>query len=240
MRTLISCLLLSSGSWFRWGTFPHEGLLDSLGKRLKPKIQEKGEELICEHLTAVRSFANWLLPMGLHLCGAFRNRQGVEAPHAFSFKLGVLLTASERNMLQESGLPLEEDAVYCCVKTYMRDTCLQQPPVHCIRAAQARRVWTLSPSPTSVHPRAARSEDDVKHITTLAHACKHELNLPDAGAALQALLTDRQAFLPRLKWLETYTRENLVETLRPRLRNPYFPHLPESSWRLVAEKRRVP
>lgn len=215
-----------------------EHLLDNLAKRMRPKVQDKGESLICEHLTAIRSFSKWLEPMGLKLSGAFKTRQGVETPHAFSFKLGVLLTASEKTMLQECQLPIEDDAVYCCVKTYMRDTHLQQEPLHCVKAAQARRVWALSPAPTAIVPRGQRSEEEIKNITVLADACKHELGLPDAGAALEALLTDRRVFLPRLTWLETFTRDNVVETLRPRLRNPYFPHLPEVSWRLVAEVKR--
>ena len=152
--------------------------------------------------------------------------------------LGVLLIASEKTMLQECQLPIEDDAVYCCVKTYMRDTHLQQEPHHCVKAAQARRVWALSPAPTAIVPRGQRSEEEIKNITVLADACKHELGLPDAGAVLEALLTDRRVSLPCLTWLETLTRDNVVETLRPRLRNPYFPHLPEVSWRLAAEVKR--
>ena len=211
-----------------------EALLDNLAKRLRPRIQDKGERLICEHLTAVHDFTKWLVPMGLTLSGAFKSREGVEAPHAFSFKLGVLLAGVELAMLREAHLPLEDDGVYCTVKTYMRDTHPQQAPVFCMMSAQVHRVWAVSKSPISLVPRSIRSQQEIKNITVLAHACHHELALPEAGAALEALLSDRRVFVPDLRWLEDFSCGNLVEAARPRLRNPYFPHLPETSWKLVA------
>ena len=96
-----------------------------------PPVQVKGEELHVEKITHVHDFSSWPEPIKIELYNAFANREGIEAPHSFTFKLRSDLTRKEQGMIR----PTSRDAkggdldVYCCVKTYMHSNALQQLPV---------------------------------------------------------------------------------------------------------------
>ena len=54
---------------------------------LQERIEAKGEHLCVEILEEVRNFKTWLGVTGVTPHHAFGNRDGVEAPRAFSWKL---------------------------------------------------------------------------------------------------------------------------------------------------------
>lgn len=211
-----------------------EQLAEHLRSRLQDRVAEKGEVLHVMQLNAVHNFKQWLDPLGLQLSGAFKHRDGIEAPHCFSYKLGGHLTQSEQDMVRTEGVAVAEDSVYCCVKTYMRDLHLQQPPVHLMPAARADRVKQRSNVPTQIVPFKDFSKDEVKHVVGLVQQCRN-LDLPLAAAALEGLLQPRQVLLPTLKWLATYSLGQMAPWLPRATGNPYFPHLPASSWKMLAK-----
>lgn len=214
-----------------------EELLKGLAKGLRERVVEKGEILEVTHLTAIRNFAKWLDPFNLHLTNAFGTRGGIEAPHCFIFKFGVLLTTEERRLLEQQELHFHANAVYACVKTYMRDQALQDAPVYLVRAGQERQVLMESPVPREVLRRAERSKDEIKDIAALARLCRNDLDLPRAAEALQSLLQPRHIFTPQLAWLEAHTAGDPTWALPVKLRDPQYPHLPKTSWHLVASQR---
>ena len=68
-------------------------------KGLQDRITAKGEDLSVEILDEVRDFKTWLQVTGITPHNAFGNREGVEAPGAFSWKLRLDLTSAERAMI---------------------------------------------------------------------------------------------------------------------------------------------
>jgi hypothetical protein len=138
-------------------------------------------------------------------------------------------------MVRDEGVAVVEDAVYCCVKTYMRDLRLQQPPVYLMPSARAERVTQQARAPTQIVPSKDYSETEVKHIVELIHVCRRELNLPAAASELERLIRPGQMLVPEHRWLATYSLGNMAPWLPPATRNPFFPHLPVSSWKLLAK-----
>ena len=89
----------------------------------------------------------------------------------------------------------------------------------------------MTPEPLLVLGRVPLSQKQCETFATLAHLCCSQFNLPRAGQALERLVLDRSLVLPAARWLPKST------TYRPPLPstdNPFFPHLPPTSWRLLA------
>ena len=220
-------LMLRKKSW----QTPQE-VLQAIAAGLRERVSRRGETLLAEQLGAVRDFKIWLGRLGLTTDNCYKTRHGVEAPHCFTMKLGCLLTPEERAMLaRETGTAVQPDGVYCCVKMFLHSTKLQQAPVYQMPAARWARVQTASPTGTL---RRAQSEDDVKVILELSRACL-DLDLIEAGEALRQLVYSRRYFLPNLTWLETFKQPDVVDLAGSITLNPYFPHLPEASWRMAAK-----
>ena len=221
-------LMLRKKSW----ETPEE-ILKFIADGLRERAGQKGEVLVAVQLSAVRDFKSWLGRLGLKTDNCYMTRQGQEAPHSFSMKLGSLLTQSERAMiLQVPGAPpFEPNAVYCCVKMFLRSTQLQQAPVYQMPVARAARIQTMSPTQIL---RKELSESDIKQHLSLAGVCT-ELDMQSAAAALRSQVYSRRYFLPSLTWLETFQQPDLLDVAAARTLNPYFPHLPETSWKMVAK-----
>jgi hypothetical protein len=202
-------------------------ILQFLKAQLQPYMDGKGSILEAVQITAVRDFCSWLWPLGLALAEAFATRQGIEAPHSFAFKLSSCLTTAERELLEE---PAAEGAVYCCVKAYMRSTKLQQPPVLCIPPGRSARVTSESLSPTALVRRRQMGSGEIKSCLTLATLVRNDM--PKAYAALRAFVYERSAEVTRFTWLETFAQADMQP--RPVTGNVHFPHLPESTWKLVS------
>lgn len=206
-------------------------LMEYLLANLQGRFLQKSEVLAMERLSTVRDFAQWLEPLGLTLYNAFMNRQGVEAPHAFSFKLRRDLRASEREWLTRSGRPGvgDDDDVFCCVKTYMRDLDLQHEPVLVLPANRRGRVG--QPEPQGYVPVHEMAPKTIEQLLQIASVCELDLGMNRAAAALRDLVMQRLYCLPAPGWLGEACAARPV--LLADAGNRYFPHLPQSSWRLL-------
>eukprot|EP00435_Cladocopium_sp_Y103_P048636 s2064_g14.t1 len=105
---------------------------------LAPAFEARHEAFRVTELNSVRSFADWLNPLGVTQHGCWQTRHGIEAPHSFCYKL---FKAAHHRWF---GAARDKD-VMCCVKTYMRDTQLQQPPLCVLPADRLDRIQTFSP-----------------------------------------------------------------------------------------------
>jgi hypothetical protein len=221
-----------------------EDLMAFLQANLASKFTLKGEEFHVVRLTTVRDFAAWLAPLNITLSNAFANRDGIEAPHAFAFKLRRDLLPSERQWIQNPrrpgvqqsrrpGVQESDEDVMCCVKTYMRDTDLQQAPVVVLPADRRGRV--ASASPINIVPMREMAPKTVEDLLLLAQTCDTELALPRAAQALHNLVRKRVYALPTDEWLARQCPPQ--PSLAAVGGNPFFAHLPESSWQLVARHR---
>ena len=94
-----------------------EEMLAFLEEGLDSRMKARGSQLICSHLYAVRDFDSWLAALGRKVWNCFGNRNGLEAPHAFTYKLRQDLTAKDfHHGVVAPGHPND---VFCCLKTYM-------------------------------------------------------------------------------------------------------------------------
>ena len=173
-------------------------LMNYLLEKLREKFGAKAEQVTQTCLSAIRDFQRWMEPLDRTVWNCFGNRNGVEAPHAFSFKLGRDLCDSEKAWL--GGVlrcPGESEDVYCCVKTYMHDTQLQQAPVIILPAGRHER---LVGEPQDVCSRKPMPKTEVDNYMKLTTKLK-EHGLDRAATALHALVLDQSYSLPTLPWL---------------------------------------
>ena len=73
-------------------------------------------------------------------------------------------------------------------------------------------------------------------LLTLAHLCTTEFQMPQAAAALRRLAMERLYHLPAQNWLVEVLvdpHQALAES-----RNPFFPQLPECSWKMLVKPQR--
>ena len=100
---------------------------------LGPAFSIQGGSFNVHYLETVRTFQDWLQPLGIKRYGCWLTRDGLEAPCSFTYKLFMDLTNEEKANAKNHGSFQRPNAhdVMCCVKTYMRDRHLQQPP-HCV------------------------------------------------------------------------------------------------------------
>ena len=118
-----------------------------------------------------------------------------------------------------------------CVKTYLRDTKLSQPPLLVLPSRRAENISALQP--TQWVPRKPWNDQQITSYLNLAHLCKHDFGLPAAAEALEALVHARlPGSLPRSTWLAAASS---VPAREPESSNPFFNHLPEFSWELQAD-----
>ena len=204
-------------------------LMEYLLEKLKAKFAAKTELVTHTCLTAIRDFSRWLEPLNRTVWNCWGNRQGVEAPHAFSFKLGCDLDVCERQWLgpESRSLGVSED-VYCCVKTYMRDTQLQQAPAMILPAGRVDRLIGEPSEVCSRHPLGKTKQDN---YMKLAEKLKDN-GLSRGAKALHDLVFDRSFSLPKFPWLVNGWRVQRED--RSDSGNYFFRHLPASSWQLFA------
>ena len=130
--------------------------------------------------------------------GAFMPRHGVPAPHCFTFQRGAGLCRQYRDMLP--GGQVEAEAVYCCVKAFVRDAALQQPPLLCLRPGQLHRLATLWPD--TILERHPLTQREVEDVVKLSRLCQEKYQMPRAAMALRAYLVERNYSVPALTWLQ--------------------------------------
>lgn len=212
--------------------------LDLLREALEQRVAAKGEELVTARVQTIPNFDSWVKPMGVSLDGCFATRNGTETPHAFSFKLRQDLSLRDRaeqiedvrvsRRRRNAGEPSPLD-VMCCIKTYMRDTLLQQSPELSIPHGRIERL--RSPWPTEVTPMHPLSDVQIESYLKLSHACQNQLSCPAAAKALHELVNKRQYSLAVGDW---FAEESQPRHAERDTGHPHFPHLPAASWRLHA------
>jgi hypothetical protein len=216
-----------------------------LQNALEDRFLTKGECFKAKLLPTVRDFKAWLAPLGCSVEKCFQNRFGIETPHSFSFKMRQALTPTEVAQAAEEedartsrrrrgGRPdVSQQDVMACVKTYLRSPSLQQAPLAVLPEFARDRL--LSASPATVHPVRPLSDEQIEHYLKLAAACDEELELPEAAVALRQLVLERVYPLPSDNWLRAAAPVRPSEAAAS---HPLFPHLPESSYRMVVRVRR--
>lgn len=217
-----------------------EELCMKLHEIMQPRIAAKGEELVVETIVNVRDFGTWLAPLRIDLYNAFGTRLGIEAPHAFTYKMRRDLTWSEQAMMPPTYAYSkgEECDIFCCVKTYMRDRRLQQHPLCVLPASRCRAAGMLA-SPTTMLPRLVFKEKFITQLRELAAILRSEVYALHRGADALDELADGPGVpaFPSAIWLETPAWDPRAPIVPSG--NELFPHLPDSSWNLMVRFRRT-
>lgn len=162
------------------------------------------------------------------LSGAFTVKRGIPAPHCFVFLLGTRMSKTYKDMCHN----VQDSAVYCCVKAYVRDTHLQQPPVLVVAPGRQHHVGTEPPK--QVIARKALSNEDINDLLKLAHLCSKKYEMPAAAQALRDVVYKREYHVAPLTWLSDLHLERCDRQASADSSNVYFPHLPDNTWELVA------
>ena len=211
---------------------------------LGPAFQAKGEAFKAIELNSVRKFTDWLAPLGVVQHGCWQSRHGIEAPHSFCYKLYMDLTGEEKSKCSHHrwfGAAMDKD-VMCCVKTYMRDTHLQQLPLCVLPADRLDRVHTLSPE-RSVGP--CMTLPEMERFKVIANVLDDRRYGYHKAAASLRLLVERSSvtgpLVPELDmatpWLSKVNPDR-APLVYPDT-NPFFSHLPDSSWHMKVQIRRT-
>ena len=215
-----------------------KALLDALAPELRERFSARNEEFYATALTHIRDFQTWLSPIGCTQYSCWNSRSGIETPHSFSYKRrrdlsGFDLKSGDPFQLQGyQQLPTD---VLCCVKTYMRDTKLQDPPVMVMSSSMVQRVTTVVPM--GLVARKEWSKTEMTNYMELRNRFR-DMNMPIAAEALQHLIYGTQTKEPPTSvWLALRPGAALVPELVD-TGNPYFPHLPARSWSMLVRLAR--
>ena len=208
-------------------------LMQLLREMLQARVQAKGEELHVEKLTHVRDFSSWLEPAKIEMYNAFANREGIEAPHAFTFKLRSDLTRKEQGMIRPTSRCAKGGAldVFCCVQTYMHSTTLQQPPV--LVLPLVRQNLIVSQRPGVFEEETPMDAKRASHLHDMAAFLRKEpYCLSEAADDLETLIRGTPVpDLPPTPWLEEQLP--VPGQVLNSTGNELFPHLPDTSWQLL-------
>ena len=207
---------------------------------LRPLSEGKKEELIVEEVKHIRDFDTWLGAMGVTLHNAFVTRRGIEASHAFTYKLRSDLSTTEVNNIPRKRKRFDEhqEDVFAIVKGRMHMT-KTQPPVlavpHCLLASmpgkEPRDIKSARDMP------AARKKELLKLAENL-DSPSGERYEKAAAAIRERLEADAPAEqAPKFEFLSQQPGARMPLT---HTSNQYYEHLPDTAWRLLASFRRSP
>ena len=204
---------------------------------LARKVAEKNEVLVVRGIRSIRDYASWLEPQKITLYGCWGNRDGLEAPRSFAFKKRSDLSADEIAQVQGRrvpGCPEHLEDVFCCIKAYMRDKRLQQPPLLVLPQSRRDRVHGR---PNTLEP-INMTDDRASQLQTIATVIEREhYGYYRAARALRDLAATRVASpLPAPGWLEEAPVEQPPVI---NVGNEYVGHLPEISWHMRARFHRI-
>ena len=196
------------------------------------------------YLNVVGDFEGWLDAANSTQTNCWGTRRGIEAPHSFIYKRRCDLTAAETRAVEDERqrsavmLRLAPDPhdVFCCVKTYMKDLSLQQAPVMVLPKQRCQNVVSRSPvERVGVEISGARQEA----LLRLAEFCgSAQCGYLRARQAIRDLIASAGAPPPLqpYPWLShapAQDYEPIEQTA-----NLYFNHLPQTSWKMLANFRR--
>ncbi|CAJ1418241.1 unnamed protein product [Effrenium voratum] len=184
-----------------------------------------------KHLHGIRDWKGWvgeLLAAPLSWHSAFMNRQGVDAPHSWCFKARRDLWQTELRNGTEDRWCANSSDIMLCLKAYMSDTRLQQPPLQCLQERQhSPLIREVLPSQLVAHKPLPKTLID--NYLALAQWAE-EAGYAEAAQALTELVETRRYERAPLGWLRE-PREYAQDTSLDR--NPFHSHLPRNTWRLV-------
>ena len=204
-------------------------------ENLASRIAERGEVLLVRGLHCIRDYVSWLEPQKVELYGFWGNRDGFEAPHSFAFKKRSDLSSEELLLLpRQRGVVSTPSDVFFCIKAYMRDKRLQQPPVLILPQVRCDRVIGR---PNTVEP-INMSNERANQLEAMATVIERDMyNYHRAARALRDLARSRAAPpLPLPGWLE---EEPVAQAPVVNVSNTYFSHLPDISWHMHARFNRI-
>lgn len=205
-----------------------DDLARHLDATLRARVAARGEDLQVSRLGTIRDWDSWSQPVRRELFNALASRDGVEAPHSFTFVRRADLTEAQAVLASRcAGADAHPDDVMCVVKSYMRDRSPQQPPVCAIPRGRAAGV---APSPTDHLQVSPLTNKQIEDYLTLAQEFETKYDAPEAARALRVLVSERQYEMPDASWLRAAPDPPPATLFTG---NPYFPHLPASSWRLL-------
>ena len=108
---------------------------------------------------------------------------------------GRQLTRAHSSMLDNTPDP---DGVYVCIKSYVRDTVLQQPPELLLTPLLLGRMSRSVPG--QVLPRRELGDSEIKSFLKLAQLCI-KYGMPLAESALKEMVYQRVYSVVDLSWL---------------------------------------
>ena len=88
----------------------------------------------------------------------------------------------------------------------------------------------MAGSPGAYLPVTPLSTRHIEDYLTLAQELEDKWDSPQAASALRRLVMVRHYEMPDAAWLQA---PGIAEQPAPLTGNPFFPHLPATSWRLL-------
>lgn len=82
-----------------------EDVADVCMEELGPLATSRNEEMFATIVPGERDWASWLAPLGSTPGGAFKSRNGLWAPHSFSYKLRQDLLPHEQALIPHEVAP---------------------------------------------------------------------------------------------------------------------------------------
>ena len=200
---------------------------------LAPAFHARNEGFKVTELNSVRSFVEWLTPLGVTQHGCWQTRHGIEAHHSFCYKLFMDLTGEEKAKATHHR--------WFGIKTYMRDTQLQQPPLCVLPADRLATIQTFSPDRRVGPSMTAGEMERFKYFANVIDDRRYGYHR--AAAGLRSLVQRCSVLGPLGPELDMATPWLLnVHPDRAPLvypdKNPFFSHLPDSSWHMKVQVRR--
>ena len=133
-------------------------------------------------------------------------------------------------MLEE---PKEDEAVYCCVKGFVRDTCLLQPPVYL--SPPGRHTAIRESQPGQLIGKKEMSESEIQSYIKLAQLCKTKFDMPEAADALHKFVHERHYESVQFQFLAHPHRARYgVVREQPAGTNIHFPFFSVTTWHMCA------
>ena len=137
-------------------------------------------------------------------------RAGEPAPHCFTFQCGEALCKQYRDMLP--GCVAETVAVYCCCKSFVRDSGQQQPPL--LHLWPEQLLCLAGPWPDTILERRLLKDHGVQDAVKLSKLCleKNQM-MPRAADSLLAYSVEWTYSEPAWTWLQRPQRALLTLSL---------------------------
>ena len=217
-----------------------EELMHYMSSVLGPAFSIQGGSFNVQYLESVRTFQDWLQPLGIKQFGCWLTRDGLEAPHSFTYKLYMDLTHEEKaNAKHHRSFqrPNPHD-VMCCVKTYMRDRNLQQDPL-CVLPADRGQSADLTDSPLRYSGLSMSSSEQDRLLAMATILEEPVYGYLRAATAIRSLV--QACNQPAVPGKETDWMSMPVDVRQPLVlenHNPFFSHLPETSWHMRVQVHR--